>query len=944
MAILDGVVVLGGDFVGRQAERQWLAAQLSAAAPDSAVVVVGEAGLGKSRLLETGLEAAEAAGRRVLTGRAVAGPQMPFRIFNEVFAGAARRFGIPEVPALAPFRGPLARVVPDWPVNDGGVVDPLLVGEGALRLLSVLRDADGLVVALEDVHWADPDSLVVIQYLCEHGANEGLAIAVTVRDDPGPALKQLRALVGTKAAWLRLSPLSPAEIGELCRSCAGGDFPEEAMRFVVEHSDGLPYAVEELVAGLLASESLVRTGGGWRVAGRLEASVPANVSLSVTERLSGLPAPQREVIDVAAILGRSFDWRLLLEISGSGEECLGDALRAGSDLGIISGGSPGSEFRFRHALTREAVLACIPSPTRIRLARTALQRLLPPATDEACALAAQLAALADDQVRSAELLAELAERMSSSGALGAAVDALGRALAAAPSHPSAGGWRMGLLRLLIAAGRLGEAEEIAASLKSEGQTAGVELALAEAAVLRHNWDRVEQLACERDVEEVNDADTARQLLVRAELAAGRFRPDEASRLVTQAVDRAERAGVPELRAEALIAAARLSQPWSPDDSRRRLAEALGLASAGGLRREVALALGALADLDVLAVVTPDHCEEALTAAYDAGAIGLVASATHNLAMLAALRYELHEADRWAGECVTLARRYHLGWLEAAGLTKEAFVAALQARTSEAESLLASAESIAGGDPRGLSLMDGNVRAAAYLNLEDMAPASAALTSACDLAEQNHLEPRPYLGMAVLVRAASGGDPEPLAAHLEDTGMIWPPVITGLVAAGRAISAGRAGETQRAEQLATRAWEVLAPTPWHEAIARRYVGESQALDRWGNKEETLSPAEAFFCRASLDAPAAACKQLRQAGSRTGTAARDVLPALAAFGVTAREAEVLELVADGLTNREIAERLYLSVRTVDKHVERLMTKTGRPNRTALAGLSLSARRNT
>jgi DNA-binding NarL/FixJ family response regulator len=64
----------------------------------------------------------------------------------------------------------------------------------------------------------------------------------------------------------------------------------------------------------------------------------------------------------------------------------------------------------------------------------------------------------------------------------------------------------------------------------------------------------------------------------------------------------------------------------------------------------------------------------------------------------------------------------------------------------------------------------------------------------------------------------------------------------------------------------------------------------------------------------------------------------------MGVTAREAEVLGLVSEGLTNRQIAQRLYLSVRTVDKHVERLMAKTGRPNRAALATLAASTHRNT
>jgi hypothetical protein len=411
------VVILGGDFVGRQAERQWLADRFGSAVGGLAVVVVGEAGVGKSRLLETGLEVAEGAGRRVLRGRALPGRQMPFRIFNEVFAGASRRFGIPDDPALVPFRGPLSRVVPDWPDVEGNVADALLVGEGALRLVTALGGGDGLVVALEDVHWADPDSLAVVEYLCEHGPGEGLVMAVTVRDEPGPTLTRLRALVARNTAWLRLSPLSGAEVAELCHSCAGAALPEEAVRFVVDHSDGLPYAVEELVAGLLASGSLERGPDSWRLVGRLEPSVPMTVANSVSERLAGLPTRPRQIVEMAAVLGREFDWRLLVDASGNDEASVSQALAQGREVGVFTAAGTDSDLRFRHALTREAVMASIPPPTRTRLARSALECLDPSSSDEACALAAQLAALGGDQGRSAQLLAELAGRMASSGVL-----------------------------------------------------------------------------------------------------------------------------------------------------------------------------------------------------------------------------------------------------------------------------------------------------------------------------------------------------------------------------------------------------------------------------------------------------------------------------------------------------------------------------------------------
>ncbi|HWE55768.1 MAG TPA: AAA family ATPase [Acidimicrobiales bacterium] len=941
------MVVLGGDLVGRRPERQWLADQMSRIGTGTAVVVLGEAGVGKSRLLESGLETAEGAGRRVLRGRALPGPQMPYRIFNEVFASAARRFGIPDDAALGPFRGPLARVVPDWPVTDGGLSDPLLVGEGALRLLRLLGGAEGLVVALEDVHWADPDSLAVVAYLCEHGPGEGLVIAVTIRDDPGPALGGLRALAGRKAAsWLRLGPLSANEVAELCRSCAGADLPEPAVRLVTEHADGLPYAVEELVAGLLVSGRLVRDTSGWQTDGRLDPLVPFSVAHSVSQRLADLPADQRRVIDMAAVLGRTFDWQLLVECTDLGDEGAGQALERARVLGILDPGRSGSDLRFRHSLTREAVLGSIPSHLRAGLARSALDRLTVPWTEEHRALAAELTALAGDHHRSSQLRAELAERMAASGALGSAIDGLQQALGTSPGHPDARSWRRRLLALLIASGRLPEAEREAAFLQAHGEVEPVVLGLAEAEAVRHNWGRVAELLAQSGPAARRDApDRARLLLVQAELAAGRFRPTEADRLVSDALEQAQASGDRRLQGEALIAAARLSQPWSWERSRAQLLEALTLASSNRLRRETALALAGLADLDVLAVVPSDHCEQALIAAYDAGAVSLVASATHNLAMLAALRYRLDDASRWATECVDLARRYRLGWLEAAGLTKHAFVAALSGNESGAETYLTSAETIAGGDPRGLALMHGNVRSAAHLNREDRDLAAVALATASDLAYANRLEPRPYLGLQVLIQAASGRDPESSARRLEHGGLTWPPVVAGLVAAGRAIAAGRAGHTDAAEAHADQAWELLRPTPWHDAIARRYVGEAQARQSWGTKELTLAPAESFFRQASLDRPAAACGMLLRSSPQPGVGARPPVPShLAALGITRRELDVLELVAEGMTNRQIADYLFLSVRTIDKHVERLMAKTGRPNRAGLAALAARWPHNT
>ncbi|HEX2193117.1 MAG TPA: helix-turn-helix transcriptional regulator, partial [Acidimicrobiales bacterium] len=123
------------------------------------------------------------------------------------------------------------------------------------------------------------------------------------------------------------------------------------------------------------------------------------------------------------------------------------------------------------------------------------------------------------------------------------------------------------------------------------------------------------------------------------------------------------------------------------------------------------------------------------------------------------------------------------------------------------------------------------------------------------------------------------------------------------------------------------------------LARRLVAEAAIEDGWGDPAGWLAEAMAFFDDSGHERVAGACRDLlRRAGQRVPRSVSADLPKpLRAAGVTSREAEVLRLVAARLSNREIAERLYLSPRTVEKHVERLLQKTGATTRVELGRLA-------
>ena len=160
----------------------------------------------------------------------------------------------------------------------------------------------------------------------------------------------------------------------------------------------------------------------------------------------------------------------------------------------------------------------------------------------------------------------------------------------------------------------------------------------------------------------------------------------------------------------------------------------------------------------------------------------------------------------------------------------------------------------------------------------------------------------------------------------------------------AVVLGRAGDGAAAAAKVAEADPLLDGFEWYRQTAHRHVAEAALDDGWGDPVAWARQALAFYEGWGHDRLAAACRALlRRAGAsvpRRGRGNAEVPTVLAALGVTSREADVLVLVAAGLSNREVADRLVLSVRTVESHVERLLAKTGSPGRGALADVAARA----
>jgi DNA-binding CsgD family transcriptional regulator len=176
-----------------------------------------------------------------------------------------------------------------------------------------------------------------------------------------------------------------------------------------------------------------------------------------------------------------------------------------------------------------------------------------------------------------------------------------------------------------------------------------------------------------------------------------------------------------------------------------------------------------------------------------------------------------------------------------------------------------------------------------------------------------------------------------ASHLRS----WPFYITALELI-EAVALGRAGRVDEATRRYTAAATDLNPGLDEGSVQYFHVlaAEAAIRDAWGDPVRLLRGAEAFFADRRYDAVVRRCRQLLAAAGAPVPRRRQggtlVPRRLRALGVTSREVEVLELVADGLTNREVAARLYLSPKTVDRHVSSLFDRTGRRSRAELTEL--------
>src|ERR1700691_4300942 len=204
--------------------------------------LVGEAGVGKSRLAGEVMEKAAEAGFATLTGRASeSAVQLPYRPLSEALMRAARDGLSPDGKSVEPYRPALASLVPEWRrTADGGAeVSGIIVAEALVRLLSELGKPGALLV-LEDLQWADPETQTVVEYLADNLTGSPVLCLATVRDfDQSAGLDLSRYLAERGAADLiELPRLPDTAVRAMAAECLGTADVPDAVGELLGQSEG----------------------------------------------------------------------------------------------------------------------------------------------------------------------------------------------------------------------------------------------------------------------------------------------------------------------------------------------------------------------------------------------------------------------------------------------------------------------------------------------------------------------------------------------------------------------------------------------------------------------------------------------------------------------------------------------------------------------------------
>jgi DNA-binding CsgD family transcriptional regulator/tetratricopeptide (TPR) repeat protein len=962
-------------FVGRPRELTLLRSLMPRAGGEGRRLALlgGEAGSGKSRLVREFAHEAAGEGALVLYGGCDAVVRIPYQPVAEALTHLARVAEPDQLrDDLGAGGGELTRLIPDLAARAGPLPEPVTADQDTERhrlhqaVAELLVNASRrrpLLVILEDVHWADNPTLHLLRHLSRAAADARMLLVATFRDleadvpaELSSALVDLRRTEGVVP--IRLAGLTSGEIAELVGQAAGGDLGDELPRLagsIHELTEGNAFLVIELWRALVETGALVAAGGRAHLTRPpQELATPDTVREVVTQRVARLGEETTAVLELAAVIGPEFDLAVLVRGTGRDEA----ALLGSIDLALRSGMVADVPerplvFRFAHELVRRALYDRLPAPRRVELH-----------------LCAGEALEAGSPQPSARTLADLAHHFTAAAPLGGAERAVDYNLRAAEAATAALAFdeaalalrtalRLGIadereraeveLALGVAcyrAGRGSEALEAYRGVAAIARAAGNADLLARAAVGFENscWRMaaVDAGALELLTEAAamqGEEDSGRRVMVlsgQARACAFLGDHDRSARLRDESIEVARRLGDRRALATVLMRAYWARGTTGLDEILEMLTESRDLAADLGdieLQAEAMewriSALIALGDLES----ARQELAEVYEMASRVGQPFIIHVAQHYRSTIALSDGRLAEAEETAersfewGRLLTGRDPTATYGVQMFGIRRE------QGRLAELAPvvrILAASKDQGGAWGPGLAVV------LAELGMHDEARRELERVHRKGL-----MELRTGLWLASLVYLAD-------AVALVGDDALAAEVYTELLpSAGSIVTVGHGVACYGS---ADRYLGVVAATAGEREIARGHLEVALEVDRamgaWTWLAHSQYALGKLLVEAGGDDRARGRRLLQEAGS---LAERIGMPTLLGRvraeggpaprrpppdGLSPRELQILRLVAQGLSNRDIGARLVVSEHTAANHVRSILRKTGCANRTEAA----------
>jgi DNA-binding CsgD family transcriptional regulator len=906
--------------VGRDPELARLRRLAQHATSPSIALIGGEPGIGKTRLATELINSVGDDTRVLLCQADPGGLGQPYRLLLDLA-------GDGHVELIAALR----------------TDDPMVRDRAGMELLRHLVGDGPALLVVDDLHWADPESLAVFEQLDEVTTG-ALLLVGTYRPDElsrrhplAAALERLDRRRGV--THLRLERLTVADTARFLAAVHGQVPPRRIVTALHQRTGGNPFFLEELL----------KAAGNADLERIHTQPLPWNLAEALRSQLDGLAPDMRRVVEAAAVLGARVSFDLLASVTGLDEPALILAMRELVDRGLLVEVED-DLFGFRHALTREAVAGEMLARQRRRLHEAALEALRESPSPDPAAIAvhARGAGRYDDMIAVARRGA--AERLAAGSPYGA-LNLAELALEEAPDDPElrhlagTAAWRAGY----VADARRHATRALEAATDDDQRVAAL------TQLIRVAWERGELAEMDDYAEQVrrltdslpDDEVRARAIAAVAQSYMLRHGPGDPIEWADRAYDAAERLGLKDVRLSALVekGSALVRRAATADEGRRLLSEVAAEAESAGVYLEAARAWhNLLWYLPGGDPVGPELLERMRANAARAGVAGMAVGAYHlgrawlavldgDLGGAVAVLEQVRRVDRHvtAADAISGAPVMHLGLASSGQLRGRLAELYLERGDLDAaEAVLTESSSprwrkASAGYAFQIACRRGDTAAARRL-LEELTtdaradePAATALHSqlAAGVAaglSREELEP-------LAERAATGATAKEPPHH----------PVRALVAARFAEAGGRWGEALAGFRQAENGGDPagtfdLAVSPADRGSAA--VGAGRCLVQLGRFDEArayLTAARRHLARWSgwrCDEVAVLARRLDPPTGGGGDA------------LTPREREVAELLAEGLTNSQIAQRLVISRKTVAVHVSHILAKLEMSSRTQVA----------